>query len=42
VTGSFDSLLAHLGLGGTYLLYAFANAAGIAYVVGLVVETKCR
>lgn len=42
VTGSFDSLLLHLGLGGTYLLYALANAAGIGYVAGMVVETKCR
>lgn len=42
VTASFDSLLLHLGLGGTYLLYALANAAGIGFVVEMVLETKCR
>lgn len=42
VTGSFSSLLLHLGLGGTYLLYALMNGAAVAYVAGLVVETKRR
>jgi len=42
VTGSFSSLLSHLGIGGTYLLYALLNGAAVGFVVGLVVETKCR
>eukprot|EP00879_Flechtneria_rotunda_P010535 GHRR01011015.1.p1 GENE.GHRR01011015.1~~GHRR01011015.1.p1 ORF type:complete len:531 (+),score=239.60 GHRR01011015.1:55-1647(+) len=42
VTLSFDGLLRHLGLGGTYLMYAIFNASAAAYVAGLVVETRCR
>eukprot|EP00878_Enallax_costatus_P015475 GHUV01016210.1.p1 GENE.GHUV01016210.1~~GHUV01016210.1.p1 ORF type:complete len:748 (+),score=249.62 GHUV01016210.1:490-2733(+) len=42
VTLSFDTLMKHMGLGGTYLLYALLNGAAAGYVAALLVETRCR
>ena len=41
VTLSFTHLKAHLGLGGTYLLYSALNLVALAYVSWLMIETKC-
>jgi hypothetical protein len=42
VTLSFDSLLAHAGLGGAYLMYGLFNAISAIYTAEVVVETRCR
>eukprot|EP00775_Hariotina_reticulata_P005499 gene5499-5734_t len=42
VTLSFDSLLAHAGLGGAYLMYALFNVFSAIFTAEVVVETRCR
>ncbi|KAF8055122.1 menG [Scenedesmus sp. PABB004] len=42
VTLSFGGLVARLGLGGTFGLYAAANAGAAALLAWLLVETRCR
>jgi hypothetical protein len=42
VTLSFDALLARLGVGGAYLLYAALNAGAFWYVTAALPETRMR